>query len=1043
MLRRSPVQLLILSVAIFFSALLPRLGALERYVTPDELRWVDRSIHFADALAQGEWASTIQSGHPGVMTMWLGSLGIGLRYGLQPIPAAAYVPQNPVLMRQLAQYLTAARLPVILVVALNLVVLFLLLDRLIDRRAAFLAAELIALDPFAVALGSILHVDMLMTTFSLNALAALGLAVQRERSTRWFMLSGLLSGLAMLSKSPAIVLSMAAFIVVVVDGLRRRRSVWQVTRPLLIWGISAAAIFFLLYPAMWVAPVKTVLRMRTTAENFSETAHVVNFFNGSNARDPGPLFYPVVLAFRSTPILWLGLIASMILIVRTKSEHDRRLRAITWVYGVFAIVFLGVITLGAKKLDRYVLPALEALTIVSAFGLAFVIENIGARIKTDKKRNWVLNATVTALLLVSVIQFMPVWPLTLRAYNPLLGGYAGAKKILPVGGGESAEVGRALSASPYADQWIAVSDVVGTAPYFAGKLGANTAEGLAQADQMVFTSADFQLTPDVVHKWIGAASPVMTITVQGQPYAWLYANQWLAADRQRLAQDYQTNDWLLTDTSANVPVPSEFTQVLATELGEAEAIDLLQQIAQTHDRVWVVHYAAASRRILDPLSQLLDLHAVALENWSSPLSEGTLYALPSDVSFETKPVALNGGVNFGDQIQLHEAQLLVPHVQPGQAIGIFSQWTATGPAAQLEVAVMDKAGHVWSASAIDVPLQEAEPRPRGRRLNVPVPLTMPPGDYRLVLNVIDTTSGSPIMTRASDGSGGGIDWPLGSVTIDPAQTPIDPATRRPPIALNVDLGGLNAIGSDTPPDPIIAGDPWTLAMEWTSTVEHLPALDVRWEWTQNDRVVYSTTLPLNSYATDQWRNGEVLQSKYDFRLPSDVPDGVYQLRFNVIDRGGRQPLNDRSTLLTTVIVASRPRNFTRPDVTIPLDVQFGDLTKLVGADVSRSGTQITVTLFWQAQAVTTTNYTTFVQLLDTAGSSVHQIDRWQIAFDAPTSTWVPGQVIADQYVFEVSSSADSSDAPRFGVGLYNAADGERLSAFEDGQRVPEDRVIFK
>ena len=32
------------------------------------------------------------------------------------------------------------------------------------------------------------------------------------------------------------------------------------------------------------------------------------------------------------------------------------------------------ITLGAKKLDRYVLPALEALTIVSACGLAFAID---------------------------------------------------------------------------------------------------------------------------------------------------------------------------------------------------------------------------------------------------------------------------------------------------------------------------------------------------------------------------------------------------------------------------------------------------------------------------------------------------------------------------------------------------------------------------------------------------------------------------------------------------------------------------------------------
>ena len=85
-------------------------------------------------------------------------------------------------------------------------------------------------------------------------------------------------------------------------------------------------------------------------------------------------------------------------------------------------------------------------------------------------------------LIISALQFMPVWPLTLRAYNPLLGGYAGAQKVLPVGGGESAEVGRALSASSYAGERIAVSDMVGTAPYFAGELVANTAAGLTQAD---------------------------------------------------------------------------------------------------------------------------------------------------------------------------------------------------------------------------------------------------------------------------------------------------------------------------------------------------------------------------------------------------------------------------------------------------------------------------------------------------------------------------------------------------------------------------------
>jgi 4-amino-4-deoxy-L-arabinose transferase-like glycosyltransferase len=1028
----------LLCLVIFLSALLPRLGALDRYNTPDELRWVARSLRFSTALAQGDFASTMQSGHPGVVTMWLGSLGIRWQHAL-PAALPEFDPQNAEVARFLAQYLAAARLPVILVVALNLVVLFLLLDRLIDRRAAFLAAGLIALDPFAVALGGILHVDALLMTFSLNSLAALGVALNSQRTSRWLVVSGGLAGLALLSKSPAAILGVATSIIIALDGVRQRRSAWQVIRRLLIWGASAAVIFFVVYPAMWAAPVKTILRMRTTAENFSETAHTVNYFNGSNARDPGPLFYPIVLAFRSTPILWLGLMAGVVLIVRAKSEHDQRLRSIAWVYWVFALVFIGVITLGAKKLDRYVLPALEALYIVSALGLAFVIESVGTRNNADtadKKRKWVLNGAVAVLLIISALQFIPAWPLTLRAYNPLLGGYAGAQQILPVGGGESAEVGRALRVSPYADEGIAVSDIVGTAPYFTGELVATTAVGLTRADFMLFTASDFQLTPDVTQKWIGEAAPVMTITVQGRPYAWLYRNQGLAVEREHLQALYQATDAILTDHSSGL-VQQQQAQVVS-ELAEADARELLAQVARQHARVWVIHSAAAPRRILDPILRLLDAHAIALDEWSTPLSEGVLYALPPGVSFTAQPAALKGGVKFGDNIQLHDAQLIVPRVQPGQAIGLFTEWTATGPAAQLKVSVADAANHVWSTGAADVPLQEAEPRPRGRRLSVPVPLTIPPGDYRLVLTVVDVNSGSPITARSSDGSSGGIDWPLGSITIDSAQTPVDPATRRPPITLNADLGGLTLIGTEAPPDPIVSGDPWTLAAEWTSTANRLPPLDVQWDWAQNDRVVYSTTLPINPYSTERWRKGEVLQSKYDLRVPITVKDGVYDLRFQAIDRTSGQPLNDEAAQLTTVNVASRPRDFAVPAAAYPLDVTMGELARLVGADVSRAGQQLTVTLFWQGQTMTTTNYTVFVQLLNADGSIAQQLDRWQIAFDAPTSTWVPGQIIADHYVFEVSAAA-----PQVGVGLYNALTGERLPAFDAGQRLPQDRVILK
>jgi hypothetical protein len=160
----------------------------------------------------------------------------------------------------------------------------------------------------------------------------------------------------------------------------------------------------------------------------------------------------------------------------------------------------------------------------------------------------------------------------------------------------------------------------------------------------------------------------------------------------------------------------------------------------------------------------------------------------------------------------------------------------------------------------------------------------------------------------------------------------------------------------------------------------------------------------------------------------------------VIDRATGQPLADRAEKLTEVNVATRPRDFAVPIVAQPLDVTFDDLAQLIGADINRSGTQITVTLYWQANAITTTNFTAFVQLIGADDQVQQQIDNWQIAFDAPTGTWLPGQVIAAPYVFEVSSAALAPQVA-IGVGLYTAATGERLPALKAGQRLPQDRII--
>ena len=76
---------LIAALSIFIIAFIARSGALKQYVSPDEPSWVWRSLQFQPGVGAGRWANTAQIGHPGVTTMWLGSLGILAKRAADPL----------------------------------------------------------------------------------------------------------------------------------------------------------------------------------------------------------------------------------------------------------------------------------------------------------------------------------------------------------------------------------------------------------------------------------------------------------------------------------------------------------------------------------------------------------------------------------------------------------------------------------------------------------------------------------------------------------------------------------------------------------------------------------------------------------------------------------------------------------------------------------------------------------------------------------------------------------------------------------------------
>lgn len=520
-----------IGIALFIGALLPRLAAIGRYITPDELTWVYRSVQFREALLAGRWADTLITGHPGVTTTWLGTLGISAQLLLRPADRAIYdwitylawlAPDNIPAFPKLASLLTGGRLAVILITCLGVAAIFRLARPLFGQRAALLGASLLALDPFAGGLSGLFHVDGLLATLSTLSLLALINAIQlgrpdpTGRSAKAYLLAslaGLCATLALLTKSPALLLLPFSGLIFLTALVNRAGLGW---RSLLLMSVSWAFALVLtaavVWPAVWSSPVEVIETVRGIAGQHVETALRPTFFLGEVALDHGPLFYPVALAFRLGPVALIGSILGLTLLVRKRLNS-----AGAWL-ALWSLAYAAAITVAAKKFDRYLLPVLPPLMLLAGAAWSQV------RLPGPSHRDRLL---ATGLIGGQLILLLVAFPYPLAAYNPLLGGGPVAAKALPVGWGESIGLaGRWLAQQPLAAE---SSTLVGLAPslapFYPGETILFGRDGNPPADYVILSLYDKQVNPSGFASITLEAELLETIHFGGLDQAWIYKMQ--------------------------------------------------------------------------------------------------------------------------------------------------------------------------------------------------------------------------------------------------------------------------------------------------------------------------------------------------------------------------------------------------------------------------------------------------------------------------------------------------------------------------------------
>lgn len=498
-----------------------------------------------------------------------------------------------------------------------------------------------------------------------------------------------------------------------------------------------------------------------------------------------------------------------------------------------------------------------------------------------------------------------------------------------------------------------------------------------------------------------------------------------------------------------------------------DIVSRLQQTMERHDRVWVAqsltpHWANADNITIEWLdanamrvafadfysaSTIVQAHAFRLR---PPLLE----ALPADLTAV--------GLDFGDRLHLLGVGSPMGRGLAGGVLQLSLYWSAAQPLGEqyrVTLTLVDEDGFAW-ASTDYAPCAGAYPTtewPAGHTVrddvDLRVPVGVPPGRYRLHVSVYAAGGSEPALAAYDLESGAlqGLIVPAGELEVAaPARPPTEgevplryPTRRR--------YGDLLLLGHDNDPVSLQPGDVMLLDAYWRAVRAPREGASFGLQLVDEEGKLWATRSisPGGRYPPSQWARGQVIRGQYRFRIPADLSEGRYSLQL-VAEGGGclSSLWSWAGRRITLAEVRVRPpsaaQSFEVPPMQHAMGVALGDRVELLGYDLAtstvRPGEVVSCTLYWRALQDINQNYTVFNHLVAPDGQTWGQWDNQPQRGNAPTTRWMPGQVIADPY--QIPVSADAPPGPlELRVGMYDRLSMGRLPVRDEQGEPGGDYVV--
>jgi hypothetical protein len=244
--------------------------------------------------------------------------------------------------------------------------------------------------------------------------------------------------------------------------------------------------------------------------------------------------------------------------------------------------------------------------------------------------------------------------------------------------------------------------------------------------------------------------------------------------------------------------------------------------------------------------------------------------------------------------------------------------------------------------------------------------------------------------------------------------------------------GLELIGARALPEEVGSGAALRLALLWraASDAPQTGQFTVKLARSTGE-VVQETQLPVlgGRVQPSTLRAGNVVRDEQAITVSSRVPPET--LAVQVVVR-------DQTASLGVVKVTGRAHTLATPSDG-PVKADFGGVIGLQNARVqpasAKGGETVKVVINWRAEAEIPSAYKVFVHVLDPAGTSVvAQKDAEPQDGRAPTTSWLPNELVDDEFSIPLPAGLAAGDYP-IELGLYDAKSGDRLRLQSGDSRV--------